>query len=122
MIENARPQVGDDPAERVDGAVDPLAHALALGGEVGAGVEPAAQPVDVELERDQQRAELVVDVAGDAGALVLAHGLEVGRELAHGAEGARELGGALVDPALEIGPRLAQLVFGEPALGDVDEG
>ena len=77
-------QFGREPARFVDRRVDEARHLLEAG--AGARVIIAAQPAadfrDVHLERGQRLAELVVDVAREAAALLLAHGVEPRRQLA----------------------------------------
>ena len=75
VVEDARAQVGDDAAEVVDRRVDQPAHALAFVLQRGPVFDTLLEPVHVHLQRHEQRAELVVNVARDARAFVFAHGL-----------------------------------------------
>ncbi len=97
---------------------------LAQLARLGAGCADAlVEPVHVHLQRHQQRAELVVDFAGDARALVLAHRLEVGRQLAQLRRAPRQFARCARPPAARArrSPAAAASV-GALALGDVDEG
>ena len=86
VVQDAGAQVGDDAAHVVHGVFDQAAHVLALAAHLGAHVargglgralallaQALVQPVHIHLQRHQQAAQLVVHLAGDAGALVLAH-------------------------------------------------
>ena len=118
MIEDAGAQVRDDAAHRLDGRVHQPAHALAFahhGLALCRVAHAAGQPVEVHLQRHQQRAQLVVDLAGDALALGLAHGLQVVGQLA-------QLGGAAGHALLQLVMAGAQQRLGLAARRDVDEG
>jgi hypothetical protein len=85
-------------------------------------VQPLGQPVDVHLQRHQQRAQLVVDLAGDAGALLLAHRLAVVGQLAQALGAGLQLGGALGHAAFQPLVGAAQQGLGLAPGADVDQG
>ncbi len=74
------------------------------------------------MRRHQQAAELVVHLARDAGALLLAHRVGVGREFAQVLQRLREGVRAFADALLQHRMRLAQRVLGLAARRDVDKG
>src|SRR5690242_9541138 len=72
VVEERRPEVPRDRLYAVDGAVHQRCHALHLLDLRGSGrLEPAAEPVEVDPERGERLAELVVDLARDPATLVL---------------------------------------------------
>ena len=103
VVEQRRAQVLDDAALHGDAVVERLEGARESRLGLGIGLaDRLADGGDVHLRADQDAAHLVVQLAGDARLLVLAHRLQVVRQLG-------ELGGALVDDLLE-----ARLLAGEP--------
>jgi hypothetical protein len=115
VVEDARTKVRDDAAHVVHRRVDQAAHAQALAVQVGTAVHPACEPVHVHLQRHQQRAQLVVDLACDAGALVLAHRFQMSCQIA-------QLRGALGHAMLQLVLAALQELLRPLALADVDEG
>jgi hypothetical protein len=77
-----RTQVLDDAALQCDALVQQLAHVLEPLIDLGRrGLGHAADAGHVQLGGGQQRTQLVVQLAGQVGALVFAHGLQVAGQL-----------------------------------------
>ena len=100
VVEHAGAKLGGDPPYLLDDLVGHLRHRRQLRQQrllrELARLRATDDPGDVHLERGERLPELVVDLARNAGALVLAHRLDVRRELA-------EL--VLQLPALDRDPR-----------------
>ncbi len=81
MVEDARPQLGGNAPDLVDGFVDEVGHRLdpfeqIRGGNPLGTRQSPADPRDVHLEARQDLAELVVDLARNAAPLFFAHALD----------------------------------------------
>src|SRR5258708_4277338 len=81
IIENAGAQLRRDPAHRLDGGVNVPGHGLDLVVErpLADGL-PAREPREVQFQAGERLAEFVMHLAGDAGALLLAHILQIDGE------------------------------------------
>ena len=121
VVQDAGAQVGDDAAQVQHRRVDLPPHALAFGQQRRRVAQAARQPVGVHLQRHQLRAQLVVDLARDARALLLAHRLGMVGALAQPRQRIAELARALAHARLELVVGLAQQRFGPLALADVDK-
>jgi hypothetical protein len=80
VVEHAGPQFGGDAAHRLDGRIDVRGEGP---GAFDEGLQipgnPGGKPGGIELTAGQGLTKLVMDFAGDAGALLLADRLEVHR-------------------------------------------
>ena len=103
VVEHARPQLRADAPRARDRVVDQLLHVAQLRQQarLRALGQVATQPGHVHAQRGQGLAQLVVDLAGDARTLLLAHPLEVRAQVT------------------ELLARAAQLLLGPPPLGHV---
>ena len=131
VVEDAGAQVGDDAAHVVHGGFDQAAHVLALaahalahvalglGAALGLLGQALVHPVHVHFQGHQQAAQLVMHLAGNAGALVFAHAFGAGGQLAHLGQRGLQRQRAFAHPRLQLGLGLAQRIGGPPALGDV---
>jgi hypothetical protein len=82
LVEDARTQVVHDPRARQDRGVDQLADARERRGEAPRRLERVAQERELELDGGERAADVVVDLARDRLALLLAHARLVRRERA----------------------------------------
>ena len=82
--------------------------------------QPLREPARFELQAGQRLPELVVDLPGDAGLLLLPHGLQMRRERLEVVIRGLELGGAFDHAALEILVHPPDLFFRALAGGDVE--
>ena len=134
VVQDAGAQVGDDAAHIDHRVLDQAAHVLALAPHLLAhGLrlngrpllllgQALVKPAHIHLERHQQAAQLVVHLAGDAGALFFAHRLGPSGQLAQLLQGRFERLGAFRHALLQLGLGLVQGILGLLALGDVHKG
>ena len=77
LVQDAGTQLGGDPLDPLGGAVDDRRHAVELARQLGGRCgDTLLEPEHVDLQGGERLPQLVVDLAGDAGALRLAGRLE----------------------------------------------
>src|SRR5581483_2937146 len=96
VVQDSRPQLRRRPSRRLDGLVDERDHRACPLDQLAVrlaprSTEPSREPGELEAEAGQRLAEVVVELARDAGPLCLADRLDARRERAQLLAGRAEL-------------------------------